>query len=260
VSTSLHVASVGAGRPLVLLHGWAMHGGLFAPILPALAQRWRVHVVDLPGHGASADLGDWSLDAVVDAVAASVDTADEPLALAGWSLGGLVALRWARRDPARVRRLLLLSTTPRFVAGADWPHAMEAETLARFGADLARDWPGTLSRFLALQVHGSERARETLALLRRQAEARAAPTRAALDGALALIAAEDLRDEVASLDLPAFVVAGDRDALAPIGASRWLATALRGSKLVEIPGAAHAPFLSHRAAFDAALGAFADGR
>jgi len=237
-----------------------MHGGVFAPIVPALARRWRVHVVDLPGHGASADAGDWSLDAVVDAVAASVDGEDEPLALAGWSMGGLVALRWARRDPARVRRLMLLSSTPRFVAVPGWPHAMAAAALEGFGADLTRDWEGTLSRFLALQVHGSDRARETLARLRSHVEARPAPTRAALDGALALIASSDLRDEVAALDLPALVVAGDRDALAPIGAARWLATALRGAKLVEIPGAAHAPFLSHRAGFDAALEVFADAR
>ena len=43
----------GDGPPLVLLHGFAMHGGLFAPIVHALAQRHRVHVVDLPGHGYS---------------------------------------------------------------------------------------------------------------------------------------------------------------------------------------------------------------
>ena len=44
----LHVESVGRGSPLVLLHGFALHGGLFAPLLPALVKRHRVHVVDLP--------------------------------------------------------------------------------------------------------------------------------------------------------------------------------------------------------------------
>jgi len=49
--SGLHVESTGEGPPLVLLHGWAMHGGLFAPLVPALARRYRVSVVDLPGHG-----------------------------------------------------------------------------------------------------------------------------------------------------------------------------------------------------------------
>ena len=49
--TAVHVESAGAGPPLVLLHGWALHGGLFAPLMAGYAARFRVHAVDLPGHG-----------------------------------------------------------------------------------------------------------------------------------------------------------------------------------------------------------------
>ena len=60
--TGLHVDVQGEGAPLVLLHGFALHGGLFAPIVPALSHTHRVHAVDLPGHGHStthaATLGD----------------------------------------------------------------------------------------------------------------------------------------------------------------------------------------------------------
>ena len=49
----VHVESLGAGPPLVLLHGWAMHSGLWGSVPQQLAQRFRVHAVDLPGHGAS---------------------------------------------------------------------------------------------------------------------------------------------------------------------------------------------------------------
>ena len=57
----LHVESVGEGRPLVLLHGFALHGGLFAPLRPAFAQHHRVHVVDLPGHGYSDPIDSWTM-------------------------------------------------------------------------------------------------------------------------------------------------------------------------------------------------------
>jgi pimeloyl-[acyl-carrier protein] methyl ester esterase len=50
----LHVEVVGDGPPLVLLHGWAMHGGVFAPLVDALRGRYALHLVDLPGHGRSA--------------------------------------------------------------------------------------------------------------------------------------------------------------------------------------------------------------
>ena len=49
----LHVERLGSGPDLVLLHGWALHGGAWAPVAKRLAPRFRVHVVDLPGHGLS---------------------------------------------------------------------------------------------------------------------------------------------------------------------------------------------------------------
>ena len=52
---SLHVEVAGDGPPLVLLHGWAMHGGVFGALVDALRDRWTLHVVDLPGHGRSRD-------------------------------------------------------------------------------------------------------------------------------------------------------------------------------------------------------------
>ena len=102
---TLHVASAGAGAPLVLLHGWALHGGIFAPLLPELSMRYRVHVVDLPGHGHSAPLSPYTLDGVTDAVMQAIDGidgADAPLAIFGWSFGGMLAQRLAARFPSRV--------------------------------------------------------------------------------------------------------------------------------------------------------------
>jgi pimeloyl-[acyl-carrier protein] methyl ester esterase len=52
----MHVETRGHGLDLVLLHGWAMHGGVFAPLADALADDFRIHVVDLPGHGFSRTL------------------------------------------------------------------------------------------------------------------------------------------------------------------------------------------------------------
>jgi pimeloyl-[acyl-carrier protein] methyl ester esterase len=52
--TGLYVDVVGDGPiPLVVLHGWAMHGGVMSPLVDALKERCTVHVVDLPGHGYS---------------------------------------------------------------------------------------------------------------------------------------------------------------------------------------------------------------
>lgn len=253
----LHVESAGQGRPLVLLHGWAMHAGLFTPLLPALAARQRVLAVDLPGHGHSAPLDRWSLDGVVAALARAF-AAEGEVDVLGWSLGGLVALAWARAHPAQVRRLVLVGTSPRFVAGEDWPHAMSALTLARFADELRVAWRPTLQRFLALQVQGSEAGKAALAALRHALHARGTPAPGMLAEALQVLGETDLRADVATLRTPALVVAGDRDALVPVAAARWLAAALPAGELLEIAGAAHAPFLSHPEAFVARVRGFLD--
>jgi pimeloyl-[acyl-carrier protein] methyl ester esterase len=236
-----------------------MHAGLFAPLLPALARRFRVHAVDLPGHGRSPAVAPSTLDTFADAVARTFVDEREPLTVLGWSLGGLCAMRWALREPGRIARLVLCSTTPRFTAGDGWTRAMSAPTLARFGDEFGASWALTMQRFLALQVRGSDEGRATLAALRDQLYARGEPSRAALADALRILATADLRTEVGGIEAPALVVTGDRDAIVPPAAGAWLAGALPNARLAIIEGAAHLPFLSHSAAFERAIGAFVHG-
>jgi pimeloyl-[acyl-carrier protein] methyl ester esterase len=254
------VESTGRGPPLVLLHGWAMHSGLFAPLLPRLTSRFRVHRVDLPGHGGSATVAPYALDTIVAAVATAVARSagdvEGPLTLLGWSLGGAVALRWAHTEPARITRLILTGTTPCFVARPDWPHAMAATTLQRFGDELAVAYRLTLQRFIALQVQGSEHARAVRAQLRDELFARGEPSPETLRAALELLGRTDLRGEVGAIAQPTLVIAGARDALTPPPASEWLARALPRGAFRLIDGAGHAAFLSHPEAF---VRAIADG-
>lgn len=259
-AAGLHIETVGAGPPLVLLHGWAMHGGLFAPILPVLAERYRVSVVDLPGHGRSAPVVPYTLDAIVAAIAAQFDEADEPVTILGWSFGGAIAMRWARVHPEHVARLLLVCATPRFTASDDWPHAMAPATLAKFGDELTVAYRLTLQRFLSLQVQGSDEGRATLAALRGQLFARGEPSRATLKAALGVLAETDLRDDARSITAPTLIVTGERDGLVPRAAGAWLARTIHGARHVDIPGAAHAPFLSHPRAFNAEIQGFLDAR
>ena len=185
---------------------------------------------------------------------------DMEFLILGWSLGGLIAMRWALREPARIDRIVLVATSPRFVAGEDWPHAMSAETLTQFADELHVAWKLTIQRFLALQMRGSEQGRAILASLRHQVFARGEPSPQALFGALAAIREADLRAEIVGIAQPALVVSGSRDTLALPEAGRWLADHLPNAHFVLIEGAAHTPFLSHAEMFGAAVDHFLDGR
>ena len=104
--------SYGTGRPLVLLHGGYGSTAMFAPIVPALAERRRVVAVDLQGHGRTADVDrPLRYETMADDIAALLGHLDLSTAdLLGYSLGGGVALRTAIQHPALVRRLVLVST------------------------------------------------------------------------------------------------------------------------------------------------------
>jgi len=251
--STLSVESSGNGGPLVLLHGWAMHSGIWGPAREQLARKHRVHAVDLPGHGHSAPVTPCTLDSIVAAVDAALAGEAGPFAVLGWSLGGLIAMRWALTRPERVDRLALVCTSPRFVAGPDWTHAMAGEAIARFGDELHVAWKLTVQRFLALQVHNSEHGRATLTAMREALWARGQPSRSALAATLGVLVTADLRAAAPGIVQPTLVVAGSRDTLTPPEAGRWLADAIPGAQFQEIAGSAHAPFLSHRDEFLAAL-------
>jgi pimeloyl-[acyl-carrier protein] methyl ester esterase len=251
---SLHVDTVGSGAPLLLIHGWGMHGGVWTEVAQKLAADFRVHSIDLPGYGFSVgrdssrladDVGmnpDLQIDAIVDQLTMQFG---EPLTVCGWSLGGQIAMHWAAREPDKVSRLILLASTPCFAEREDWSFGMESKVLEKFAAELEQNHAATLRRFITLQLRGSENERELLTMLRERLFSRGEPDMRALRAGLNILRDVDLRSELQGITQPTLVIAGERDKLTPQQASHYLAQAIPSAHLVEIKGAAHAPFLSH---------------
>ncbi len=248
----------GNGVPLLLIHGWGMHGGIWSGVAEQLAQNFNVYAVDLPGHGYSVgrdssrhgeDVGmnpDLRIDSIVDELSAQFD---ESINVCGWSLGGQIALRWALRHPQQVRRLVLVASTPCFVRLDDWKYALSVEILEEFAANLRQNYALTLKRFLSLQVRGSEQEREILAVLRDGLFSRGEPDLIALQSGLEILRGSDLRGALPEVKQATLVLAGERDTLIPQQASQFLASRTPNGRLVMIRGAAHAPFLSHPGEF-----------
>lgn len=237
----MHIESLGNGPPLVLLHGWALHGGVFAPLVQRLSNRYTLHLVDLPGHGRSrgSDVP-LTLDAAADAILASTP----PAVWLAWSLGGLFALQAAARSP-QVRGLAMVASTPRFVRSSTWTHAVDASVFAQFGTDLRNDYARTLERFLALDTMGSEHARSELRTLKHDLYARGEPAPEALQAGLQLLEQSDMRATLPALSVPSLWLAGRRDLLVPSQAMRAAAALAPQAHFVEIAGGGHAPFLGH---------------
>jgi len=101
----------GSGEPLLLLHGGLGSAGMFAPILPMLAEKRRVIGVDLHGHGRT-ELGNRPIE--LDAMGRDMATILDSLGIKqadvlGYSMGGGVGFQLALQHPHKVRRLVLAS-------------------------------------------------------------------------------------------------------------------------------------------------------
>jgi len=247
------VAALGAGPPLVLLPplpGWKE---AWLPAARLLARRFRVVTFDLRERFAAGDR--WAalladLDRVADAFAPG------PLLLAGHSLGGALALRWAAARPDRVRALALSSafarvTTParglavRFV---EQPVVLAALRLAperaahRLAAALARRGRWVFdarcdAATIGVVTHGVRTVAPALA---------AARVRLAL--------ALDARGEAAALRRPALVVAGERDTAFARTAAADLVRRIPGARAGASPGAGHLHPMSNAAWFAEVVG------
>ncbi|MDX1380561.1 MAG: alpha/beta fold hydrolase [Xanthomonadales bacterium] len=250
----LNVETRGRGPDLVMLHGWGLHRGVLAPLADALAPRFRLHLVDLPGYGGNAGSA-WAptFDELVDALAARLPAA----AWLGWSLGGQLSLALAHRHPDTVRALVLLACNPGFVAGGDWD-GMPGATFEAFEAGLQHSPEQALRRFTLLCARGGR----APGPVRRRLEAAClpAPRPSALAHGLDWLRDHPQRGVLASLRAPSTWIAGINDGLVPVAAVRAAALAAPGGRVHVVQGAGHAPFLDAPAAVAAHVVRALDGR
>jgi pimeloyl-[acyl-carrier protein] methyl ester esterase len=167
----------------------------------------------------------------------------------GWSWGGLLALKLAQR--LRLRALILVSSSPRFIANAEWPNGMAPDVFAQFFRRLQQNMQSTVQDFLRLQVRGDAHAAETFAALKAMLQYPANPQ--TLQNGLALLRNADEGAAISNIHVPTLVIAGEYDRITHPKASAQLAQQLPDARLVSIKRAGHAPFISHRDEFMIAM-------
>ena len=238
----IHQQSSGQGPTIVLVHGWAMHSGIWQDFAEQLAKRYQVICLDLPGHGQSEALNDFNLSDISAALVAAVP--EGQFCWLGWSLGATVVLDIAQRYPDKVSSLVLLAGNPMFTQNQDWS-GMRVDLLEAFAAQLTVDCQATLLRFLSLQVNQLPDFKALIKKLKTAVLEFPAPAVHTLQGGLEILKIADLRTALSETKVPVLVILGTRDTLVPISVGKQMQALAPNIELNIIDKAGHVPFLSH---------------
>jgi|GEM_PF-6769234 len=225
------------GPKLLLLHGWAVHGGMYEGIRAHLEEHFELLVPDLRGHGYSTTpKGRWEIEHFADDLVSALDQLDiDEVHLGGYSMGGFVALALAQKIPERISRMAIMCSAAR-----QGDNTRRSLVLAQAAFSVLP--PSTMQvltkRLLAGPGAPEEFGRVLQWLLGYN-------TRAGISGAARAMRKADLRPGLAGLHHPTLVVTAEHDTAISRRASRELVELLPNVTHRHWDDAGHALVASH---------------
>ncbi|HEU5159088.1 MAG TPA: alpha/beta fold hydrolase [Streptosporangiaceae bacterium] len=254
MTVPLYARDVGEGTPLVLLHAYPLSSAMWLAQREDLAKRFRVITPDLRGFGGSV-LGEDepSIDVMADDVAAllrgkGIDRA----VIGGLAMGGFVAMALCRRHPERVLGLVLANTR----ASADSVEQVASRQALAERIE-AEDSVSVLAQELLPQLVGPTTFRQrALVYGRVRGLVQATPAKAAAWALRAIAARADATEALASIRVPALVIAGSEDEVATEADARAMVDALPNAELLVMPRCGHLTAVEQPDLFNQAVAEF----
>lgn len=202
--------------------------------------------LDLPGYGNSVgvDCDTYQIDAVAQIVSAQLCSRT---ILVGWSMGGLIAQYIANTRNPKVLAHIQIASSPKFVQASNW-RGIRAEVLTMFTDHIKSDHVGLLKRFLAIQCLGLPQPKEQMKTMFEAICKYPMSSADNLQKSLSLLIETDLRPQVCdngSDSVPCLRIFGALDSLVSEKSIPHIQALYPHDKIVSIPKASHAPFLSH---------------
>lgn len=243
----------GKGSPLLFLHGWGMSSRIWRYQLNELSNRYMTITLDFRGHGSSRPSDDYSFEALAGDVKEFVDGLSlGPVSIVGWSMGGSVALITAAQYPEIVHDLILVSSTPKFVASEGFPHGQAEATVRRLVRQAESDTNKAMIKFCGM-MFGEEGITEDVWKL---VTAGPWPSKETLTGYLKTLADADLRNRLKQINAPTMIVHGMLDSISFHDAAVFMADRIKMVRLETHHDEGHAPFLTRPKWFNTELEGF----
>ncbi|MFT8808482.1 alpha/beta fold hydrolase [Gluconobacter sp.] len=250
--TSLHVKDMGAGKPVVLIHGWPLTGDMWEKQTLALVEAgYRVITYDRRGFGQSGHpINCYDYDTLADDLAVILEQLDLwDATLVGFSMGGGEVARYlSRHGRSRISKTVLLSSVvPFLLKTSDNPKGVDISVFDGIKQKIRQDRFGFLKDFIpdfygVSMIHHpvSQGVLDWTFLL-----ATMASPMATLDCVDAW-GTTDFRPDLQAFTIPTLVIHGTADSAVPAGiAGEKAAAAIPGSTWISYDGAPHGLFMTH---------------
>jgi 3-oxoadipate enol-lactonase len=250
---TLTAVRMGAGRDLVVLHSLLADRHAFDPVLPALAARHRVTLINLPGFHGSLPTPLPLMDAYVAAIEDGFQEfgVGNDSILIGNGFGGTVALAFAMAHPERIAKLVLSDAAACFPPEGRQAFAVMAAKVAEAGlgaiAEIAAKRVFSPA-YLAAHPEAIEECKAVLLDIDPRA----------FQAACKILQEADLEPLLHRMHVPTLVVCGEFDQATPPPLNKSIADRVAGCRYVELPGCGHCPPLEQPQAFLAAIRKFVE--
>jgi pimeloyl-ACP methyl ester carboxylesterase len=248
---SLQYWDVGQGPPLVLLHAFPLTHEMWQPQVQSLSERWRLVLPNVWGFSGSTPASNWTVDTYADDLAHWLESLGltAPIHLGGLSMGGYVALAFARRHPQKLASLILADT--RSEADSTEAQANRDQAMAFVRERGVREFFEQKMLPKVLAPESPSRLPELPGQLLAMAES--IPVEAVVAALQALKTRPDATPGLCKIAVPTLVLCGAADAITPPSLSQAMAQAIPGARLELIPEAGHLANLEAPAEFNAAV-------
>jgi non-heme chloroperoxidase len=245
---------IGEGQPVLFLHGWPVSHKMFEYQINELPEKgYRFIGIDLRGYGKSDRSKEgYDYDTMADDVRAVIDDLKlENVVLAGFSMGGPIAIRYmARHEGHKVSKLMLLAAAaPLFTQRADYPYGLSKEETDDIITNLLTDRPAMLAEFgkMFFESELSEEFKEWFHGLGLEAS-----SYATIKSAEAL-RDEDGRSDLGKVNVPTAIFHGKKDQICPFEFTEAMSEGIQYSFVIPFENSGHGLFFDEKEKFNSEL-------
>jgi pimeloyl-ACP methyl ester carboxylesterase len=256
-------AQSGTGPVILLVHGWAADGRLFAQLQAELSKEFRVITPDLRAHGSTPrGASPLTIENLAEDLWALIESQNlQEVTALGWSMGALALWRMIElHGHNRLAGLIVEDMSPRVLNDADWSlgmsNGLHHASSKRAVDAMIRDWPSYAKTFAPQMFsrHSAEPERTRLEHILQQLTERDGVAMAEL---WASMAQQDLRDALPHMNLPVLVTYGEHSEAYSPETSRYLVNTLPDAQRIGFASSGHAPHIEEPEEFCRAVTNFA---